>query len=87
MVSLWPWSGQDDSPGAFEKKLSSLATQILDHEKRLNTLRTRGRRLKALWTLYTIIAWVIYASILGLVVGFDHANVYQIAALGVSPFV
>ncbi|KAK6341671.1 hypothetical protein TWF696_008739 [Orbilia brochopaga] len=87
MVSLWPWSGQDNSPGAFEKKLSSLATQILDHEKRLNSLRTRGRRLKALWTLYTIIAWVIYATILGLVVGLDRANVYQLAGLGGSPFV
>ncbi|EWC44749.1 hypothetical protein DRE_06527 [Drechslerella stenobrocha 248] len=87
MVSLWPFGGQDNSPTAFEKKLSTLATQILDLEKRLNNLRTRGRRLKALWTLYTIIAWVIYASTLTLVVGLDHATIYQNAGLGVSPFV
>ncbi|KAF3939647.1 hypothetical protein ABW19_dt0204094 [Dactylella cylindrospora] len=87
MVSLWPFGGQDNSPDAFEKKLSSLATQITDHEKRLSHLRTRGRRLKALWTLYTIIAWVIYTTILVLVVGLEHANVYQIAGLGLSPFV
>ncbi|KAF3927523.1 hypothetical protein AA313_de0202358 [Arthrobotrys entomopaga] len=86
MVSLWPFGGQDNSPESFEKKLSSLATQIIDHEKRLSLLRTRGRRLKALWTLYTIIAWVIYASILALVVGIDHANMYQFAGLGLSPF-
>ncbi|EPS42769.1 hypothetical protein H072_3245 [Dactylellina haptotyla CBS 200.50] len=87
MVSLWPFGGQDNSPGAFEKKLSTFAAQILDYEKRLNRLRTRGRRFKALWTIYTIIAWVIYATILTLVVGLDHANVYQFAGLGLSPFV
>ncbi|KAF3910404.1 hypothetical protein ABW20_dc0103650 [Dactylellina cionopaga] len=87
MVSIWPFGGQDNSPGAFEKKLSSLATQILDHEKRLTLLRNRGRRFKGLWTIYTIIAWVIYATILVLVVGFNRANVFQLTGLGVSPFV
>ncbi|KAK6357879.1 hypothetical protein TWF730_007236 [Orbilia blumenaviensis] len=87
MVSLWPFGGQDNSPGAFEKKLSSLATQILDHEERLIRLRTRGRRIKGLWTLYTLIAWVIYASILTLVVRLANANIYQIGVLAGSPFV
>ncbi|KAK6347806.1 hypothetical protein TWF718_005631 [Orbilia javanica] len=87
MVSLWPFGGQDNSPDAFEKKLSSLAAQILDHEKRLIRLRTRGRRIKGLWTLYTLIAWVIYASILTLVVRLENANIYQIGVLGGSPFV
>ncbi|RVD85289.1 uncharacterized protein DFL_003615 [Arthrobotrys flagrans] len=87
MVSLWPFGGQDNSPDAFEKKLSSLATQILDHEKRLIRLRTRGRRIKGLWTLYTLIAWVIYTSILTLVVRLENANIYQIGVLGGSPFV
>ncbi|KAK6532276.1 hypothetical protein TWF281_006468 [Arthrobotrys megalospora] len=87
MVSLWPFGGQDNSPDAFEKKLSSLATQILDLEKRLIRLRARGRRIKGLWTLYTLIAWVIYASILTLVVRLENANVYHLGVLGGSPFV
>ena len=76
-----------DSAEAFERKLSLLASQIQDHEKKLNTLRGRGRRLKALWTLYTIISYAVYAIVLIVVVGIDQASVPALGGLVGTPFV
>ncbi|BFZ61328.1 hypothetical protein YB2330_002393 [Saitoella coloradoensis] len=65
MPSLWPWKKEDD----YEKILSELATKIQKHDTALSLYHARLRRYRALWTFYSIIAYVIYVVLFVLVVG------------------
>jgi endoplasmic reticulum junction formation protein lunapark len=57
------------SPASFEKALQKLSTQFSSANISLETTRSRARRVKALWTLYTILAYLISAAVLVLVLG------------------
>ncbi|KAI9681526.1 MAG: hypothetical protein M1817_002810 [Caeruleum heppii] len=87
MVSLWPWHGDDASPASFERALSNLSTKISKNTTHLDTLRQRSRRLKALWTLYTSFAYILYTLILALVVGWRHWTPVEYTAIAGGPVV
>ncbi|GAO46189.1 hypothetical protein SAICODRAFT_69095 [Saitoella complicata NRRL Y-17804] len=65
MPSLWPWKKEDD----YEKILSELATKIQKHDTALSLYHSRLRRYRALWSFYSIVAYVIYVVLFVLVVG------------------
>ncbi|GIC94944.1 uncharacterized protein Aud_002275 [Aspergillus udagawae] len=81
MVSLWPWKGEDNSPASFEKALSALSTKITQTTNRLDLHRQHARRFKALWTLYTTFAYLLYSIILALVLGWQNWGVTEYAAI------
>ncbi|TAQ84970.1 hypothetical protein B7494_g6702 [Chlorociboria aeruginascens] len=87
MVSLWPWKGEDNSPASFEKALSALTTKISKSQSQLDTLRQRGRRIKALWTLYTSFAYLLCFIILFLVVGWKNLSALEYTGIAGSPVV
>ncbi|KAK5938924.1 hypothetical protein PMZ80_009116 [Knufia obscura] len=64
----WLWRN-DSSAASFEKALQKLSAQINSSTVSLDKTRTRQRRAKALWTLYTSLAYLISALILVLVIG------------------
>jgi hypothetical protein len=85
MVSLWPWKGEDNSPASFEKALSALSTKITQTSSRLDLHRQHARRFKALWTLYTTFAYLLYSIILALVLGWQNWGVTEYAAIVGGP--
>jgi hypothetical protein len=85
MVSLWPWKGDENSPASFEKALSTLATKITKSQAQLDSLRSNGRRYKALWTLYTTFAYMLCLIIVVFVVGWKNGGIYEYTALAASP--
>jgi hypothetical protein len=85
MVSLWPWKGEDNSPASFEKALSALSTKITQTTSRLDLHRQHARRFKALWTLYTTFAYLLYSIILALVLGWQNWGVTEYAAIVGGP--
>ncbi|KAK5082361.1 hypothetical protein LTR05_007507 [Lithohypha guttulata] len=64
----WLWRS-DSSAASFEKALAKLSGQISSASVSLDKTRSRSRRAKALWTLYTSIAYLISVLILVLVIG------------------
>ncbi|PLN79642.1 hypothetical protein BDW42DRAFT_172411 [Aspergillus taichungensis] len=87
MVSLWPFKGEDNSPAFFEKTLASLSSKITQSTTRLDTTRQHARRFKALWTLYTTFAYLLYSIILALVLGWQNWGVTEYAAVAGGPVV
>ncbi|KAJ9292651.1 hypothetical protein DTO271G3_8544 [Paecilomyces variotii] len=87
MVSFWPWKGEDNSPASFEKALSTLSTKITETSVRLDLYRQRSRRFKALWTLYTIFAYLLYSIILALVLGYQNWGPIEYGAVAGGPIV
>ncbi|PLB44913.1 hypothetical protein P170DRAFT_479453 [Aspergillus steynii IBT 23096] len=85
MVSLWPFKGEDNSPASFEKALSTLSTKITQTTSRLDTHRQNARRFKALWTLYTTFAYLLYSIILALVLGWENWGVKEYSAVAGGP--
>lgn len=85
MVSLWPWKGQDDSPASFEKILSTLSKKITDTQAQLDRQRTNSRRLKVLWTLYLTFAYLVYAIVLTLVVGWQKLGALEWTGMAGGP--
>ncbi|KAF2725099.1 hypothetical protein K431DRAFT_203803, partial [Polychaeton citri CBS 116435] len=71
MVSLWPFGGDDNSAASFEKALSTLSGKIQRASAKNDTLRQHQRRYKALWTLYTVFAYILVTAILTLITGYD----------------
>ncbi|RMZ88700.1 hypothetical protein DV736_g4057, partial [Chaetothyriales sp. CBS 134916] len=61
--------GDVNSPASFEKVLSKLAQQIAAASLALDTSRSRARRSKALWTLYTTLTYLLFLLITFLVLG------------------
>ncbi|EFR05448.1 hypothetical protein MGYG_08460 [Nannizzia gypsea CBS 118893] len=87
MVSLWPWRGPDNSPASFEKTLAGLSEKIAQSNGSLEVHRQRARRFKALWTLYTTFAYILYALIAVLVLGWEQWGPVEYTALSGSPVV
>src|ERR1700753_1793887 len=73
--------GDANSPASFEKALSKLASQISAANLALDGSRIRGRRVKALWTLYTTLTYLLYTLIAVLVLGPQNWNLYHYAGL------
>ncbi|KAL8741877.1 MAG: hypothetical protein Q9190_005570 [Brigantiaea leucoxantha] len=87
MVSLWPWKGDDSSPASFEKTLSTLSNKISKATARHDSLRQSSRRINALWILYTTFAYLLYAIILFLVVGWRQWGFGEYATVLGAPAV
>ncbi|PWY93976.1 hypothetical protein BO94DRAFT_509992 [Aspergillus sclerotioniger CBS 115572] len=81
MVSLWPFKAEDTSPASFEKALAALSAKITRATTRLDLHRQHARRFKALWTLYTTFAYLLYSIILALVLGWQNWGVTEYAAI------
>jgi hypothetical protein len=77
--------GNDTSPASFEKALSALAAKISKSQTQLDGLRQRGRRFKALWTLYTSFAYLLCVIILFLVVGWQNWSALEYTTVAGSP--
>lgn len=86
MVSLWPFGRSDSSSAAsFEKQLSHLSTRITRYATQSDALRSKQRRYKALWTLYSGFAYILVAAILVLVTGWDKWGAVEYTAVAGSP--
>ncbi|PYI00764.1 hypothetical protein BO78DRAFT_401838 [Aspergillus sclerotiicarbonarius CBS 121057] len=81
MVSLWPFKAEDTSPASFEKALAALSGKITRATTRLDLHRQHARRFKALWTLYTTFAYLLYSIILALVLGWQNWGLTEYAAI------
>ncbi|RAK96024.1 uncharacterized protein BO80DRAFT_429405 [Aspergillus ibericus CBS 121593] len=81
MVSLWPFKAEDTSPASFEKALAALSAKITRATTRLDLHRQHARRFKALWTLYTTFAYLLYSIILALVLGWQNWGLTEYAAI------
>ncbi|OOF92936.1 hypothetical protein ASPCADRAFT_209590 [Aspergillus carbonarius ITEM 5010] len=81
MVSLWPFKAEDTSPASFEKALAALSAKITRATTRLDLHRQHARRFKALWTLYTTFAYLLYSIILALVLGWQNWGITEYAAI------
>lgn len=81
----WHQQGEDNSPAYFEKTLSTLSAKIAQSNTRLDVLRQRSRRFKALWTLYTTFAYLLYSIILALVLGWQNWGVVEYTAVAGGP--
>ncbi|RDA82572.1 hypothetical protein CP532_3068 [Ophiocordyceps camponoti-leonardi (nom. inval.)] len=85
MLSFWPWKTDASSPASFEKTLSALSIKIADTQSRLDRARSSGRRTKALWTLYLSFAYVVYAIVLLLVIGYGNLGAYEWTGMAGGP--
>ncbi|KAI3317376.1 hypothetical protein HD806DRAFT_371877 [Xylariaceae sp. AK1471] len=85
MVSLWPWKGDDSSPAVFEKTLSTLSTKITNTQAQLERVRNNSRRIKLLWTLYLAFAYLVYAIVLTLVVGWQNLGPWEWTGMAGGP--
>ncbi|KAL3262974.1 hypothetical protein ABHI18_002259 [Aspergillus niger] len=81
MVSLWPFRAEDTSPASFEKALAALSTKITRATTRLDLHRQHARRFKALWTLYTTFAYLLYSIIIALVLGWQNWGITEYGAI------
>ena len=79
--------GEDNSPASFERALETLSGKITRANTRLDTHRQNARRFKALWTLYTTFAYLLYSIILALVLGWQNFGVVEYAAIAGGPVV
>ncbi|KAF2843439.1 hypothetical protein M501DRAFT_994366 [Patellaria atrata CBS 101060] len=86
MVSFWPWKGGEDA-AAFEKTLSNLAVRISKATARNDALRQRSRKLKVMWTLYTIFAWILATTILTVVIGWRNWGPTEYTGVAGGPLV
>ncbi|PQE30162.1 lunapark protein [Rutstroemia sp. NJR-2017a WRK4] len=87
MVSIWPWKREDNSPASFEKTLAALADKISKSQALLESRRLRGRRVKALWTLYSSFAYLVVFVIVLLVIGWKNLSALEYTGLAGSPLV
>ncbi|KAK0612379.1 hypothetical protein B0T17DRAFT_602806 [Bombardia bombarda] len=85
MVSLWPWRKPDSSPASFEKTLSTLSTKIASTQARLDKTRATARRVKVLSTLYIGFAYLVYAIVLLLVVGWKDLGALEWSGMAGGP--
>ncbi|KAJ5110559.1 hypothetical protein N7532_001094 [Penicillium argentinense] len=85
MVSLWPFKGEDNSPASFEKILSGLSAKITQATTRLDRQRSQARRFKALFTLYSTFAYLVYSIVLALVLGWETWGAVEYAAVVGGP--
>ena len=77
--------GDSSSTASFEKTLSTLSSKIADTQTRLDKVRSSSRRVKVLWTLYLTFAYLVYAIVLILVVGYKNMGAYEWTGLAGGP--
>ncbi|RMD40808.1 hypothetical protein DV735_g4348, partial [Chaetothyriales sp. CBS 134920] len=77
--------GDVNSPASFEKALSKLAQQISAASLALDISRSRARRSKALWTLYTTLTYLIFLLLAVLVLGPSNWSVPHYAGVVGAP--
>ncbi|KAM0547855.1 hypothetical protein ACHAPJ_010201 [Fusarium lateritium] len=77
MVAFWPWRAESSSTASFEKTLSTLSTKITDTQASLDKVRANSRRVRVLWTLYLSFAYLVYAIVLLLVVGYNNLGAFE----------
>ncbi|KAJ4132639.1 hypothetical protein NW754_015454 [Fusarium falciforme] len=82
MVAFWPWKGESAD---FEKTLSTLSSKIADTQASLDKVRSNSRRARVLWTLYLSFAYLVYAIVLLLVVGYKNLGAYEWTGLCSGP--
>lgn len=85
MVSLWPFGKDDNSPATFEKTLSVLSAKINAIQSKLDRTRSSHRRLKFLGTLYLSFAYLVYAIVALLVVGWKNMGAYEWSGMAGGP--
>ncbi|KAI1372501.1 hypothetical protein F4677DRAFT_432423 [Hypoxylon crocopeplum] len=85
MVSFWPWKGRDSSTSSFEKTLSTLSNKIATTQAQLDRARSNSRRIKVLWTLYLTFAYLVYAIVLTLVVGWQNLGAWEWTGMAGGP--
>lgn len=81
------FQGDDSSPASFEKTLSTLSVKITNSQARLDRLRATARRVKVLSTLYLSFAYLVYAIVLLLVVGWKNMGAYEWSGMAAGPVV
>jgi len=79
--------GQDSSPASFEKSLSTLSKKIAATQTQLDSARSTSRRMRVLWTLYLSFAYLVYAIVLFLVVGFKNLGPVEWTGVAGGPVV
>ena len=77
--------GEDSSPASFERALSTLSKKITDTQARLDQTRANSRRAKVLWTLYLSFAYLVYAIVLTLVIGWQNLGPLEWTAMAGGP--
>ncbi|KOS19642.1 Protein lunapark [Escovopsis weberi] len=87
MVSLWPFAARDSSPASFEKALSTLAKKITETQAKLERMRVKSRKAKVIGTLYLTFAYLVYAIVLLLVVGYKNLGPYEWTGMAGGPVV
>jgi hypothetical protein len=86
MVSLWPFGRADTSSAAsFEKTLSHLSTKINRYSSQTEGFRSRQRRFRTLWTLYSAFAYILISAILTLVTGVYRWGAVEYTAVAGGP--
>lgn len=86
MVSFWPFGRSDSSSAAsFERTLSQLSTKINRYSSQIESFRSKQRRFKALWTLYSAFAYILVAAILILVTGWPQWGAAEYTAVAGGP--
>ncbi|KAK0655140.1 hypothetical protein B0T16DRAFT_341294 [Cercophora newfieldiana] len=85
MVSFWPWRKEDSSPASFERTLSALSAKITATQTQLDKVRSSSRRFKVLTTLYLGFAYLVYAIVLILVVGWKYMGPLEWTGLAGGP--
>jgi hypothetical protein len=86
MVSLWPFGRADTSSAAsFEKTLSHLSTKINRYSTQTEGFRSRQRRFRTLWTLYSAFAYILTSAILTLVTGVYRWGAVEYTAVAGGP--
>ncbi|KAJ4128264.1 hypothetical protein NW768_008552 [Fusarium equiseti] len=85
MVAFWPWRGESSDTASFEKTLSTLSTKITDAQASLDNFRASSRRARVIWTLYLSFAYLVYAIVLLLVVGYNDLGAFEWGGLTGGP--
>lgn len=82
-----PSQKEDSSPASFERTLSALSAKITTTQTQLEKVRSRSRRVKVLSTLYLGFAYLVYAIVLMLVVGWKHMGPLEWTGMAGGPAV
>jgi hypothetical protein len=69
----------------FEKTLSTLSVKIANTQAQLERVRNNSRRIKLLWTLYLAFAYLVYAIVLTLVVGWQNLGPWEWTGMAGGP--
>ena len=86
-MSFWPFNTDANSAELFERVLSQLSVKINKSSTQHDQSRSRQRRYKALWTLYSSFAYILVVLILILVTGWEQWRAAEYTAVSAGPVV